>query len=90
MLHSKYENMGQGMRLFEAVINKSEQNSLKMAFYGAYYSIFKDELKQETLQNKSNPQDKVLLEAWNYPNVSKCSHRKALWSNFLWRQQLLR
>lgn len=57
------------MRLFEAMINKSDKSSIKMAFYGAYYTFFKDDLKNDSLQITTNPQDNVLLEAWNYPNV---------------------
>jgi hypothetical protein len=77
---NKYRNLGRGMRLFETVISKSEQNTLKMAYYGAYYSIFQDDLKKEAISNNTDPKDNMLLEAWNYPNVSRLvSHRKTRW-----------
>lgn len=62
--------MGKGIRLFEAIINKSDKSALKMAYYGAYYTFFKEELSHDSLQITTNPQDNVLLEAWNYPNVA--------------------
>lgn len=69
VLSSKYDKMGKGMRLFEAVIKKSKKSMWKMAYYGAYYSINKNKLTQDSLTLVSDPQDEVLLEAWNYPNV---------------------
>ena len=65
----KYKNLGRSMRLFEAVISKSEMNTFKMAYYGAYYSIFQNDLKKEAIKNTSTPQDEIILNAWNYPNV---------------------
>lgn len=69
ILLNKYRNIGRGMRLFETVISKSEQSTLKMAYYGAYYSIFSEDLKNEVIQNNTAPKDETILEAWNYPNV---------------------
>lgn len=67
MLKKKYEEMGKGMRLFEAMIDKSDQSMIKMGFYGAYYKLFSSDLKKEALANSANPRDEVVLNAWNYP-----------------------
>lgn len=40
-----------------------------MAYYGAYYSLFKNDLKHEANQIRADPKDEILLQAWNYPNV---------------------
>lgn len=65
------------MRLFEAVISKSEKNTLKMAYYGAYYSLFKKDLKEDSLKITTEPKDEILLEAWNYPNVDSDKPEKS-------------
>lgn len=69
ILTTKYEKMGNGMRLFEAAINKSGKSMLKMAYYSAYYTINTEKFNNDSLKLTSDPQDHVLLEAWNYPNV---------------------
>lgn len=67
VLMKKYEEMGKGMRLFEAMVDKSEQSMIKMGFYGAYYKLFSSDLQKEALANSANPRDEVVLNAWNYP-----------------------
>lgn len=55
--------------MLEAIVSKSEKSSLKMAYYGAYYTIFQDEIKKNALAVSSDPKNATFVEAWNYPNV---------------------
>ena len=73
------------MRLFEAVVSKSDNNALKMAYYGAYYTLFQEEIKKKALTMNSNPNDSTFVEAWNYPNVVQFDQRVTRWSRSLWK-----
>lgn len=61
--------MGRNVRKFEAVVDKSNNNTFKMAFYGAYFSLFTEDLKTNALKNMANPSSELIKGAWNYPDV---------------------
>lgn len=75
----KYREIGRTVKVFEAVMGKADKSLLKMAYYGAYYKIFGDEMRKQALSMSANPRDEVILEAWNYPNVSDGLIRTTRW-----------